>query len=497
MIKRLHGLAALVLCACLSLPLMGAAAGDVTVQIVPPKGWSAETAAVHVRITDHTGGGIVAASVKTDGDWRDLPLEQWADHYDGSVTLRENGPVCVRVTGGDGQTYEVSQRVACFDSTAPTVQAGVEEASLWAEAKDNLSGVAAIYVNGTKYPSDGMLDLPLSKLNGTQATVQAADQAGNHSGVVSVNLPPKQTQPVNTPAPTTQVKPSTTPIASTAPTPSTPPTPIPAVSKAPASTVPPVSRPTPAVRPTPTTSVPKTTRTPVIQSITSPSPTSTLSPTPISPSPAPTQDLEPQTDTPTQSNPLTPNGQGTMLDHADDEDGKEFFTVTTADGNTFYLVIDRQRGSENVYFLNTVTEADLLALAEKDEAQEGGITAIPTPEPVCTCVEQCTPGAVKTDCPVCALSMKDCTGKASAGNPEPTPSQEPNKPDDSGGSTWIVIALAVLAVGGVGYYLKIYKPKHELDDADDFDALTEETVNEDELDAQQNPYDEPDKPEDL
>ena len=49
----------------------------------------------------------------------------------------------------------------------------------------------------------------------------------------------------------------------------------------------------------------------------------------------------------------------------------------------------------------------------------------------------------------------------------------------------IFVLLAALAVGGAGYYFKIYRPKQELDDAEDFDELTgadEETfVNEDEL----------------
>ena len=53
----------------------------------------------------------------------------------------------------------------------------------------------------------------------------------------------------------------------------------------------------------------------------------------------------------------------------------------------------------------------------------------------------------------------------------------------SNSSTMIMVLLAALAVGGAGYYLKIYKPKHDLDDADDFDDLTggedEETINED------------------
>ena len=53
---------------------------------------------------------------------------------------------------------------------------------------------------------------------------------------------------------------------------------------------------------------------------------------------------------------FTPDGTGTVVDNATDGDGKEFFTVETADGNIFYLIVDRQRNAEHVYFLNAVTE---------------------------------------------------------------------------------------------------------------------------------------------
>lgn len=74
------------------------------------------------------------------------------------------------------------------------------------------------------------------------------------------------------------------------------------------------------------------------------------------PSPAKTE-AEPET-----QNPFTPDGTGTVVDNATDEDGKEFYTITTADESVFYLVIDKQKTSENVYFLNTVTTDDLLPL---------------------------------------------------------------------------------------------------------------------------------------
>ena len=79
---------------------------------------------------------------------------------------------------------------------------------------------------------------------------------------------------------------------------------------------------------------------------------------------------------PAEPNPFTPDGTGTVVDNATDQDGKEFFTITTAEEAVFYLVIDRQRETENVYFLNAVTVADLMALAESS-----GEPAAPEPMP--------------------------------------------------------------------------------------------------------------------
>ena len=93
------------------------------------------------------------------------------------------------------------------------------------------------------------------------------------------------------------------------------------------------------------------------------------------PSPAETE-AEPET-----QNPFTPDGTGTVVDNATDEDGKEFYTITTADESVFYLVIDKQKTSENVYFLNTVTTDDLLPLAEQGKEPPKEVTPEPEPKP--------------------------------------------------------------------------------------------------------------------
>ena len=164
---------------------------------------------------------------------------------------------------------------------------------------------------------------------------------------------------------------------------------------------------------------------------------------------------------------FTPEGTGTVLDTATGEDGdKQFYTITSEDGNVFYLIIDGKRDGNNVYFLNGVTEADLMALAEKSE---GTMSAIPA-EDVCTCTEKCAAGEVNTACPVCKNDLKGCTGKEKppAETEEPVQAEQPKKDKGSAG-TIIFIIIALLAAGGVGYYVKIVRPKQQAEDDEDFE----------------------------
>ena len=161
---------------------------------------------------------------------------------------------------------------------------------------------------------------------------------------------------------------------------------------------------------------------------------------------------------------FTPEGTGTVLDTATGEDGdKQFYTITTEEGNVFYLIIDGKRDGNNVYFLNGVTEADLMALAEKSEDT---MSAIPA-EDVCTCTEKCAAGEVDTACPVCKNDLKGCAGKEKpAETEEPAQAEQPKKDKGSAG-TIIFIIIALLAAGGVGYYVKIVRPKQQAEDDED------------------------------
>lgn len=68
---------------------------------------------------------------------------------------------------------------------------------------------------------------------------------------------------------------------------------------------------------------------------------------------------------------LTPDGNMNLVDDFGPAtgEGQQFITMTSKNGNYFYLIIDRDdKGNETVHLLNQVDERDLLDLMEDDEA---------------------------------------------------------------------------------------------------------------------------------
>ena len=144
---------------------------------------------------------------------------------------------------------------------------------------------------------------------------------------------------------------------------------------------------------------------------------------------------------------------------------KQFITVQTSGGNTFYIVIDYDKPTDedgeqyHTYFLNMVDE------------------------------DKCAVGAINTDCTVCAVNLSECQGKAPEPAPvvEPEPAPEPEQPKATGSGGMLLLALAVVVIGGgAGWYFKIYRPKKqraaeseadyggEYDGAEDYDETDSE-----------------------
>lgn len=173
----------------------------------------------------------------------------------------------------------------------------------------------------------------------------------------------------------------------------------------------------------------------------------------------PTEEITENPMTEKEENPLTPDGNATLVDQASDKDGKEFYTFTSPAGNQFFLIIDKQRSDNNVYFLDYVTEKDLISLAKKDK-ENPLITETPEPE------------------------NKQPEPEIKEEKPEEKPVEE-TKPEKKQNNTgiFLILLLVTVGVGIVAYYFKILKPKQELDAADDFEEiefLTEEDTEHEE-----------------
>lgn len=113
------------------------------------------------------------------------------------------------------------------DTTPPTLTAALKDDKLAVEASDDLSGVEAVYVDGTRINSlvngKGTVALKDYAGDGKEVTVYAVDYSGNRSKEVKLDNPyyeePAQTQAASSAAPQsssgeTQAAPSTTPAPS-------------------------------------------------------------------------------------------------------------------------------------------------------------------------------------------------------------------------------------------------------------------------------------------
>lgn len=132
-----------------------------------------------------------------------------------------------------------------------------------------------------------------------------------------------------------------------------------------------------------------------------------------------------------------------VIDYTD----KSMYTITTRDGDIFYLIINSSDGS--VYFLNSVDTSDLTAmLSDSSESKKSDNKAI-----------------------------KEMESIQSETSDNPT-SEKEDKPDKkkSRNKRNIIVMVIVAAISGIAYYIFKIKPKrNNFIDEDDFD---DEEINE-------------------
>ena len=96
------------------------------------------------------------------------------------------------------------------------------------------------------------------------------------------------------------------------------------------------------------------------------------------PTETPVQEEEPPK---TEETPFSVPGNGSLADDKSGDSTKEFLTVQTKNGNTFFLVLDRSSNKENVYMLSMIDEDDLAEFVTETKKQETEQPTVITPQP--------------------------------------------------------------------------------------------------------------------
>ena len=166
-----------------------------------------------------------------------------------------------------------------------------------------------------------------------------------------------------------------------------------------------------------------------------------------------------------QGTPFSVSGNGQLADDLADDGSKQFLTIQTKNGNTFFMVLDRSNNTENVYMLSMIDENDLAEFLDGTEKE---------PEP-----EQPSVVIPETEQP--SVLEKPETEE---------------KPEEAKGGMNLgaLLAVAVLLAGGIGgyYYFKVLKPRQDEEEADseDLEFFGGAYVNEEQDDTDEEEEDE-------
>ncbi|MBR1700599.1 MAG: DUF4366 domain-containing protein [Lachnospiraceae bacterium] len=218
---------------------------------------------------------------------------------------------------------------------------------------------------------------------------------------------------------------------------------------------------------------------------------------------------------PADASPTNPaEAKGTVIDHVEtdpdgnlilEEDfyytgendpkfGREFYTVQTASGKIFYLIIERNDEDETVHFLTDITENDLLnatsdnsnILPKNSLATSSGVpvkeVAIPAEDGGTIIVDSAGNKTVKDAQGNIVAPVSEENPEDSENIPQPEPKKKMNPV-----FLYIIIGAIVLIVG---YYVKIVKPKKKtgfIEDEEEEEQKEDEIID-DEVIEESNGY---------
>ena len=401
------------------------AAEDNSIGIEKPSGWKQGETTITVTINaGKLGEGVTITKLEAKVGENG----SWTDITDShTISIDKNETVYVRATDSEGNVYEQNRSIKCYDSEKPTLAASLTDGVLTIQGKDTISGIASVTVNGTEYRdlTDGTLKIQLTQKDFTTKKIEIT--ATDTAGNTSDKYS------LQNPYYEWAVKQAITQSAD-------------ANSNNATTTTPPGED----------------------QQVTSPLPQDAK---PSEPTTS-TGTVEDRTVTGIEQELAEQNETVDKISSTTTAAGKEFYTISTKSGKVFYLIIDNEQSQDNVYFLTEVDEQDLMNFSLSDTV------TLPDMDTVYATVDG-EDDQTETPAP-----EEGSTEESEA--PEEPEVQEPEKTSNFG--SYLLIGLIAAGVGAGAWYMKIYKPKHEFDDDDEYEEFEDDdnkTYEKDDADAAQ------------
>ena len=382
------------------------------ITIEKPDGWKQGETTVSITVdASHMPEGFTVSKIEAKVG-KD---GSWQDITgSGSISISGNQTVYVRVTDGEGKVYEQNRSIKCYDTEKPTLSASLTDGVLTIQGNDTVSGISSITVNGTTYTdlTDGKLRVQLTQKDFT--TKQIEITATDGAGNTSEKYVLQNPYYEWAKKQAEKQKASSDSSGAMATTTSAD-----------------------------GTGTEETTTSPLPQEAQASEPTDAKG------------TVDERTVTGIEEELAQEGETADTVTKTATEGTKEFYTISTKSGKIFYLIIDNSKSQDNVYFLTEVSEKDLMNFTLSDSV---------------TLPEMDT---------VYAEPEKQMEEE----NPETTDTQDKEKeeeevqmPEDkSPVGTYLLIALVAVGAAAGGYYLKVYKPKHEYDDEDEMEDDEEES----------------------
>ena len=401
---------------------------DIEIYINVPDGYFNDSATVTFSLKTKDGSMPSIKSVKARAGKKDNYIDVTVSM---NLVITEDCTVNVIATDSDGRTYERSRKISCFDKTAPTLNASVSEGILEVNAKDSLSGVKSIIISGYEYTDieDGKLTIRLSQFDAgyEKFNIQAIDKAGNKSDTYKVKNPYYKSKDSDSDY-------------------------------------------------TPATELPRNTQ-----------------PTETGDSTAEVTEhvkvdkdgnvivagldigdllLGEDDNSGEKKEGINISAIGEILDYFnngnnDELVGREFYTITTKSGKTFYLIIDKNGDKQTVRFLTDITENDLLHVVKSDSQSLPRNSAAKDS----TIKDSALPnnnGSSESDSGEDYSDTRQMTDEeVQKVESEQQAAQEKDKPKEPSfieqNMSYIIMAVAGVIAIILGYYFKVVKKRQNAD----------------------------------